>query len=185
MSKERYKSLEEFKNSLQEIGLKALDHVYLNYQEEFLIFSKKFNVSDEDARDAYQDSVIAFYENVKNGRLSELNSTIKTYLFSIGKYSIYNKIKKGNKTITLDKAHLTKLDLEAIDQHPEENGKMSDMRKAMEQLGDRCKEILDLFYYHSYTIEAIMYELGYKNENVVRSHKSRCLKNLKEIIKGL
>lgn len=185
MGKERYSSLEEFKNSLEHKGLKALDEIYVSYKNEFLLFSKRFNISEEDALDIYQDAVIAFYENIKSGKLSELTSSIKTYVFSIGKYGIYNKQKKNNKTIALERDHLENLDLEAveIDFHTAE--KLEIVNEAMENLGDRCKRILTLFYYHSYSIEALMYEFDYKNENVVRSHKSRCLRNLKELIKGL
>ncbi len=185
MGKDRYKSLEEFKNSLLEIGLKALDNVYVAYKDEFLLFSKKFTISEEDAVDIYQDTIIAFYENVKNGKLTELTSSLKTYIFSIGKYGIYNKQKKGNKTIVLDRKHLENLDLEAIEIDFSSDDKSLLISKAMAKLGDRCKQILMLFYYHAYSIEALKYEFDYKNENVVRSHKSRCLKNLKEIIKGL
>jgi len=185
MVKQRYKSLEDFKNSLDKIGLKALDNVYLSYKDEFLLFSKKYDISTEDAHDVYQDTVMAFYENVQTGRLSKLTSSLKTYLFSIGKYSIYNKLKKSNKTIALERSHLENLDLELIDQNFALNDNLTKMQKAMEELGDRCKKILVLFYYHSYSIEALMHELEYKNENVVRSHKSRCLRSLKELIKGL
>ncbi len=140
---------------------------------------------DEDVSDVYQDTIIAFYENILSGKLTELTSSLKTYIFSIGKYSIYNKLKKVNKTISLDRQHLENLDLQAIDFQFEHTQKSSLVKEAMIKLGERCRRILVLFYYHSYTIEALKHELEYKNENVVRSHKSRCLKNLKDLIKEL
>jgi RNA polymerase sigma factor (sigma-70 family) len=142
-------------------------------------------LSEDDLSDIYQDTIIAFYENILSGKLTELTSSLKTYVFSIGKYSIYNKLKKANKTITLDRQHLENLDLEAIDFQFEHTEKSSLVKEAMLKLGERCRKILVLFYYHSYSIEALKHELEYKNENVVRSHKSRCLKNLKDLIKGL
>jgi len=183
MIKERYKSLEEFKNSLQQNGMKALDNVYLEYKAEFLNFSKKYNLSDEDLNDIYQDTIIAFYENVASGKLSELTSTIKTYIFSIGKYSIFSHLKKSNKTIVLERGYLENLDLKAIDFDFQVTPKSMQIKEAIEKLGDRCRRIIVLFYYQSYSIEALMHELEYKNENVVRSHKSRCLRNLKDLIK--
>jgi RNA polymerase sigma factor (sigma-70 family) len=185
MNKERYKNLEEFKEDLEENGLKALDNVYIDYKEEFLHFSRKFGLLDEDLHDVYQDTIIAFYENILSGRLTELTSSLKTYIFSIGKYSIYNNLKKKGKTVALDKEYLESLDLVAIDSHFEHTEKSVKVKKALEKLGDRCQRILVLFYYHSYTIEALKNELEYKNENVVRSHKSRCLKHLKDLIKEL
>lgn len=185
MSEERYKSLEEFKEELYKNGLKALDHIYLDYKEEFYNFSKKYDLSEEDLQDVYQETIIVFYENILSGRLTDLTSSLKTYIFSIGKYSIYNILRKKSKTVALDRKHLENLDLGAIDFQFEHSEKSALVKEALVKLGDRCRRVLVLFYYHSYTIEALMKELGYKNENVVRSHKSRCLKNLKELVKGL
>ena len=47
-------------------------------------------------------------------------------------------------------------------------------------LGEKCQEILNLFYYKSLTIDEIVQVQGYENKNVVKSQKSRCLKSLKE-----
>ena len=94
MIKEGNQSLEDFKKDLQSKGPEALDAIYLLYKDEFVNFCRKFNISQDKILDIYQDSMIAFYENVVSGKLSEMSSTIKTYIFSIGKYSIYNMLKK-------------------------------------------------------------------------------------------
>ncbi|WP_235295370.1 RNA polymerase sigma factor [Portibacter lacus] len=182
MNRSRYNNLEDFKSALQQKGIVVLDEIYLEYKAEFFLFAKKYNMSNEDLCDVYQDTIIAFYENVINGKLTELSSSLKTYIFSIGKYGIYNKIKKESKLISLEKEQLANLDLSAVKLDFSTNKKSDMIRLAMEKLGGRCKRMLILFYYHSYSIEALMQEFKYKNENVVRSHKSRCLKNLKTLV---
>jgi RNA polymerase sigma-70 factor (ECF subfamily) len=139
-------------------------------------------VNKEDVLDIYQDSIIAFYENVENGKLTTLKSSLKTYIFSIGKYSIYNLMKKDNKTVSFEKEHIENLDLSIISDRMESESKVALVQEALNKIGERCRQVLILFYYHSYSIEALMHEMDYKNENVVRSHKSRCLKTLKEIL---
>ncbi len=57
------------------------------------------------------------------------------------------------------------------------------LKAGIKELGKKCQEIIRLFYFHRYSIAAIAEDLGYSNENVVRSHKSRCLKKLKTMIK--
>ena len=114
MIKEGNQSLEDFKKDLQSKGPEALDAIYLLYKDEFVNFCRKFNIGEDKILDIYQDSMIAFYENVVSGKLSEMSSTIKTYIFSIGKYSIYNMLKKENKTVSFDRQHLENLDLSIV-----------------------------------------------------------------------
>ncbi len=47
------------------------------------------------------------------------------------------------------------------------------------QLGEPCKELLSLFYFHNFSMESIAERLGYKNDKVAKSQKARCLKELK------
>jgi DNA-directed RNA polymerase specialized sigma24 family protein len=42
--------------------------------------------------------------------------------------------------------------------------------------------VLKLFYYNGFTLEEIQQHLNYGNYNTVKSQKSRCLKNLKDLI---
>ncbi|MEM9936719.1 MAG: sigma-70 family RNA polymerase sigma factor, partial [Bacteroidota bacterium] len=55
--------------------------------------------------------------------------------------------------------------------------------QAYQQMGDKCRELLKLFYYRGFSIKEIVVETGYKDENTVKSYKSRCLKKLKETIR--
>ena len=182
MGVEGYKNLEEFKTALRDKGTLALNNIYILYKEEFFNFCKRYKIADEDVLDIYQDAIIAFYENVQNGKLTELQSSLKTYIFSIGKYSVYNFMKKDNKTVSFEKEHIENLDLSIISDRMESESKVALVQEALKKIGERCRQVLILFYYHSYSIEALMHEMDYKNENVVRSHKSRCLKTLKEIL---
>lgn len=182
MGKLDHRNLEEIKKSFQEKGSLALNDIYRSYREEFISFGRKYELDDDEILDVYQDAIIVFYENVQSGKLSVLTSSLKTYLFSIGKYSIYNLQKKKKKTVSFEKEHLENIDLGAIHQIYESDTKVLALQKALNNIGENCRKVLTLFYYHSYTIEAIMHEMDYKNENVVRSHKSRCLKNLKQLI---
>ncbi len=184
MGEEALKNLEAFKLSLESRGTAILDDIYIEYKDEFFNFGRKYGAGRQALTDIYQDAIIIFYENVVSGKLTELRSSIKTYIFSIGKYSIYNLKKKDRKTISLEREHLENLDLGLITLDQKSDTKVALVQEALNQLGENCRRILILFYYNSYTIEALMHEFDYKNENVVRAHKSRCLRNLKGLIKS-
>ncbi|MCH2085333.1 MAG: sigma-70 family RNA polymerase sigma factor [Saprospiraceae bacterium] len=169
--------------ALQSKESKALEQLYLSYRKPFIAFARRYQANEEDVLDAYQDAVIAFFENVQTGKLNKLSSTIKTYLFSIGKYKLINKLKQNGSKSLIDYTS----DIEApqanfIDDKLELSHRQKTLKAAINELGNTCRELLLLFYYKQYSIEAIQIEMGFKNENTVKANKSRCMKNLKSII---
>ncbi|HQD12600.1 MAG TPA: sigma factor, partial [Chitinophagales bacterium] len=78
----------------------TISSVYKSNREKFISYARRFDINREDIIDIYQDAIIALTENAKKGLLDGLKSEISTYLFSIGKYMIYNHLKK-NKNLPL------------------------------------------------------------------------------------
>ena len=54
-------------------------------------------------------------------------------------------------------------------------------KKSFEKLGQQCRKVLQLFYYDEKKLDEIQTLLGYTNKDVLKSQKSRCLKQLKEL----
>lgn len=167
----------------------AFKEVYESNRELFLNFARKYGLGNDDILDVYQDAYIVFYENIRNGKLIEMKSTVATYLISIGKYKILERLRKNNKKVDSSKMLNVVKDvdheLENFDIiHEELSPEQKLLQKYFEELGEKCKTILTMFYYKKYNIKKIMVEGGYNSENVVKSQKSRCLKSLKESIKN-
>ncbi len=161
----------------------VLKSIYLEYRDAFVQFSKKYNITEYDALDLYQDAILALKENVATGKLKELKSSIKTYLFSIGKYMVFDYLRANKKVRVVDNEDLKLFDLVPdfeILFKEESNSDEKKLELAFSALGDKCKAVLKLFYYQDYTIEEITKILGYNSKDVVKSQKSRCLKSLKE-----
>src|SRR5690554_2756328 len=79
--------------SLQHGDTAVLDEIYLQYKGGFLEYAKRYPIDQDVVRDIYQDSMIALYENIVQGKLNGLKSSIKTYLYAIGKYKIFAYLK--------------------------------------------------------------------------------------------
>ena len=75
----------------------ALKRIYSNNRLAFMSFAKKYPITEDDIIDIYQDAIIALRDNAVNGTIDNLKSELKTYLFSIGKYMIYDKLKQQKK----------------------------------------------------------------------------------------
>ncbi|MEQ8218492.1 MAG: sigma-70 family RNA polymerase sigma factor [Arenibacter sp.] len=168
---------------------KALKQVYEENRDKFLNFARRYHLSDEENIDVYQDAYIIFYDNVMSGKVEGFSSSIATYLFGIGKYLIFDRMKKNKKEVS------SKFDLSIVGKEDElVNGfEMEEQELTTEQillqkhfgaLGKQCQELLTLFYYRGYTIQEIMEAENYNSENVVKAAKSRCMKTLRERIQA-
>jgi RNA polymerase sigma factor (sigma-70 family) len=161
---------------------KTIHSIYVENKNGFSLFAARYNLQADDLLDIYQDSIIALCENAKKGTIDTLESTISTYLFSIGKYMIYKKLKSKNKAVSIDyDAQLTQV---IEDNEEDENdNEMILLQNNFKKLGEQCQKVLRLFYYEEKKLDAIQIELNYTNKDVLKSQKSRCLKQLKDLIK--
>lgn len=160
---------------------KVIQDIYNEYRLGFILYANRYKIDKEQILDVYQDAVIALYENAQKGHLDNLTSSIKTYLFSIGKYMIFNILKKQKQDVNFE--NIENINLEWNDYNSEKSDtKIRDLQNALNQLGDKCQEILKLFYYEEKPLDVITEDMQYDNKNVAKSQKSRCLKQLKEIL---
>jgi len=168
---------------------KALRKVYEDNRAKFINFARRYNLAQEDVVDVYQDAYVIFYNNVMSGKIETMTSSISTYLFGVGKYLIFDKMKKNNKTVSsnFDLSIVKDQDkmLETFEiEKPGLTHEQELLRKHFSGLGKQCQELLNLFYYRGFTIKDILEQGTYNNENVIKSAKSRCMKTLKERIKS-
>lgn len=169
--------------TLQTQGSKALEQLYVSCREDFVAFGRRYSMSEADILDVYQDAIIVFFENVNSGKITQLSSTIKTYLFSIGKYKLIDKFKQNGRVIKTEVLENIEAPLDnTFEEQINLNHRQHQLKDAINELGGQCKELLILFYYRQYSIDAIQAEMDYKNGNVVKAHKSRCMKSLRVII---
>ena len=158
---------------------------YDAYRTAYVNFARRYTEDEELIADSYQDAFIVLYENVVEQKVTELNSSLKTYVFSIAKYSLFAKLRSRGKEIVMDDLSpvINENARSQVDQM--DDPRLDQLREGMKNLSEGCRKILTLFYYRRYSIDAIMHEMSLKNENTVKAHKSRCLKKLKDgILKG-
>lgn len=162
----------------------VLKSVYLEHKPAFISFAKTYKINNEDALDIYQDAIIALRENALKGNLYDLKSGLKTYLFSIGKYMIYKRLKEKKKLHLVNSINETNdfEELKTTDIDYGFNTRQRQLQVAFNSLGTKCQALLSLFYLRGFTLDEIVVELNYNNKDVAKSQKSRCLKSLKKII---
>lgn len=85
--------------SLSEGKMAVLDILYSSYLEEFLVLaSRKFKaIKKDDLLDIWHDTLIMFYEQVRDKQLTHLTCDIKIYLFGSGYKLISERHKQGER----------------------------------------------------------------------------------------
>lgn len=135
---------------------------------------------EEDARDIFQESLIAAWTNNINGRFSGDMNGFSAYLMQIVKYKWLNRLDSSEhrKTIYKDSAdNLPDADSrEALAKELEESTILQD---CMESLDGSCKEILTRFYYKKESLQRIAAELSYTVESI-KTVKYRCMQRLRK-----
>lgn len=168
-------------DQLKQKKLKTLDQVYLTYKEEFFLFARSMSFPEEAISDLYHETIISFYENIQNGKLNTLTCSLKTYLFAIGKFKMYKELQE-NKKLSADDVIIHSQDEVKTFEVDINTRKQQVLKNAFAELGSRCKEILELYYYEGLNLDEIQNFLGYSSKDVLKSQKSRCLKQLKEFV---
>ncbi len=166
----------------------ALVKVYTKHKTEFINWARKqYKLSVEECEDVYQDTIIAFYNNIKNDKLIELNSSIKTYLFAIAKNIAIKRLNKSARQISdeniLIEPQICKT--EHIDEVMVHNERQQLIAGLIDKLKEPNRSILKLYYYQNLSMSEIAKKLNYKNDKVVKAQKVRCMNELKKMVKEM
>jgi RNA polymerase sigma-70 factor (ECF subfamily) len=162
---------------------KTLIGLYRDYRKEFLSWSwKAYKVEEEVAADCFQDAIIVLYKNIVDKKLTVLSSSVKTYLFSIGKNLLLNKLKSKYRETSLTELtpETEKMELMDLFEGTSREKRIADL---VLKIKDPCKSILRYFYYHKFSMQEIAEKMNYKNAHTVKSQKVRCIKELQELFR--
>ena len=161
---------------------KALKIIYQANKEKVCSFIRSNSGREEEAKDVFQETVIAFYENVLNDKFKG-DSAISTYLYSIARFKWLNQIKKNNirmhhDTESVNTEDFYKSPLATII----DDEKKVHIIEVLGSVGEQCKKLLTDSLYHNLSMKEIAEQGDYSSEQIVRNKKYKCLKKLREII---
>jgi len=171
--------IEEIKNG----NKKELADIYKAHRSEFVSWAtRNYQCTTEEARDIYQASIIVFYDNIVKEKLQHLNGSVKTYLFAIGKNKIL-ELRRADKKFASEMT-TDEFDVEDVKDVESEQKELhlQIIQRCLEKLGDPCKTMLELYYFHNTGLEELAEKLHYKNGDTAKNLKSRCLLRLRELV---
>ncbi|MFY7900244.1 MAG: RNA polymerase sigma factor [Chitinophagaceae bacterium] len=160
---------------------KSIEVIYKNNFNMVQNFVINNNGSYDEARDIFQEAMIALYEKAQSESFV-LTCKINTYVYSIcrrlwlkrlqqlGKY--HNQIDHLEETVQVE---------EDLEIHEKRNADFEIMERAMGSLGEPCKGLLEGYYVKKMDMQALAKEFGYTNADNAKNQKYKCLMRLKKL----
>ncbi len=157
--------------------------IYRNHFDSLGWYVMNNSGSRQDAEDVFQEVVVAFIELVQKDKFRG-ESTVKTFLFSLNRFTWLNEIKRRGRALAREekyKREQDKVELDTGHLIADREGK-AEVVRLVGELGETCRKILLLFYYENLSMKEILETMHYENEQVVRNKKYKCLKQLEQMV---
>ena len=160
----------------------------------FAYLHKAFNMEDADLEDIFQEASMALYLNIKEGKLSQLTSSLSTYFLRICINQTLKFLSKKKRTVPLfdessvirkDEFLADKIDTlyhwSTEDQSQEEQSYRERIVNAvLESLPETCRNIFHGYYWNNLTTSVIADMYGFANANSVKTQKYKCVSKFKQ-----
>ena len=159
---------------------KALEAIYSQCFPSVKHYILKNNGCLDEAKDTFQEGVVAFYHNLKAGKFQRASS-INSYIYSICRNIWLMKLRRIDQQVSLDYKESLR------EQVPEQAVDLEKLDRLLHQLGPDCRELLIAYYYKKYTMKQIKDMFDLNSEQIAKTKKYRCMKKLITIVseKGL
>ncbi|MBC7586774.1 MAG: sigma-70 family RNA polymerase sigma factor [Chitinophagaceae bacterium] len=160
---------------------KAIETMYkdnFNMVQAFIINN---NGSYDEARDIFQEAMIALYEKAQSESFV-LTCKINTYIYSICRRLWLKRLQQlGRYTNQVDGLEETIQVEEDLETHEKRNADFSMMETALNSLGEPCRSLIEGFYIKKMDMQALSKEFGYTNADNAKTQKYKCLMRLKKL----
>ncbi len=165
---------------------KVLQLLYKEFRPAFFRWAyKHYRCSEAEVGEVYQKAFTILYYNIRDGKLETLSSSLPTYLIGIGKKVFLELFRERNKRgLGLEEVpEAQALDTSYLDKESASHQQQL-VARLLNKLGDKCRQILTLYYFRKFSMEAIANEMSYKNDTVAKKKKYECLQKLKKNVAG-
>ncbi|MDL5049370.1 sigma-70 family RNA polymerase sigma factor [Oscillatoria amoena NRMC-F 0135] len=176
----------EIVNLIKNEDPRGLSTVYESFRSEFVHWLMRLQrCGNEDAREFYQASILILYDNIKAGKLDGLRSSLKTYLFGIGKNLVWQRYRTNHRQeVVSAEFYLKNYLLEDGDSQLDQEINLEIISHSYNQLGEPCHQLLGYYYFQRKNMEEISAIMGYKNPETAKNQKYKCMERLRRMVFG-
>ena len=126
---------------------------------------RKLQLAAPQAHELLQDTLLDFYDQVADGRVTIMPTDLRAYLYGMAELRLAANVP-------------THQPLPAA-----EASRRQRLLAQFSLLGTDCQQVLTYFYFRGYRLEKMGGKMGFANATVARLQKSTCLHKLYELLK--
>jgi RNA polymerase sigma factor (sigma-70 family) len=161
--------IDHLQNNKYSLAIKGLYNILPSVKQ----YIKTNNGTADDAQDIFQDALVILYKKIHAGNFI-LTVPLKTYLLAVVKNCWLQQLRQRKK---LPPGKVPG-DI-AAEEFNEEPG-FAFANAAFNLLGEKCKELLILFYFKQKSFKEIAAALAFSDERVAKNQKYRCMQKAKD-----
>lgn len=144
-------------------------------------FLSTLGCNGANAEDIFQEALIIYLRKKED---PSFTLTVEPYFYvrNTCKLLWYNQSRKEGKNPVFE------LEQDVIAQNDdwfEKEQKLSILEKAIQNLGEQCRQLLQLFYGLGTPMAEIAKKIGLRNEKVAKAQKYRCLQKAKDNVRAM
>lgn len=150
----------------------------------------------DDVNEVLQEGILSFYSNLvltssikikNNSIVNKSNQTVKisSYMYSVFRNIWFSKLRSLKLNTNISHLEIVQDDAieDILDYENMFEKKKEAYFKSLIQLDEKCKEILNMFWYQRLSFNEIAIKMRHSNSSTSKQIKSRCQKKLKEMCK--
>jgi RNA polymerase sigma factor (sigma-70 family) len=146
-----------------------------------IAFVRNNQGNEEDGTDMFHEGIIVLDRNVRDDSFRG-ESSVKGYLFSICRFLWMNQLRKNSRITLVEPGNVKEeVEYETPERHFQSDELKTVMGQVLDQLGQQCRKILDLWKL-SHSMAEIAAELGFDNDAQARKAKYRCHLSLMQLL---
>lgn len=139
--------------------------------------------SRDEAQDIFQEALVVLFNKVET-ITSNSAINIEGYLFNTCKLLWSNELRKKKvRQKSSENGLKTLVYLDEIEAQLEKEAKINAIADIFQQLEQKCKTILELFYYKNFSMEKIAKKFGYKAVQSAKAKKYKCMEHARKLAK--
>ena len=177
----------------------ALNALYRNFPAVRKLVRSRGGTT-RDAEDIFQEALIILIRKLKKD--FHLSARLSTYLYGVCRLRWNEQLRKRRLHVSFDSSTGTvpvndgtsdipsKCELNAAEEadlhaHLQYESRIRLAEQALNELKDRCRELLLVFYHSQLSLKEITAKMGYGSENSTKNQKYKCLEAARTRLKEL
>lgn len=131
-----------------------------------------------DAQDVFQESVMVLWLTVKEGRFKAgAGGEVGGFLFRVAKNKWLDTVRSAAHR-NMKIVHEDRLHAEPLEMQDDIDDRLARLRSVYDKLDDKCRAVLDQFYFERKDLATIAKQMGVEEESI-RTIKYRCMMKLR------